>query len=130
MGANLSSPTFSAVTLLNKEVAPMGPLSPLVRLRQSIALVINRGTSPNMIGNMYMYGDARVIFGMALFLLNYNGVQHGKIASETMNNTIDKRHGYEQFKCMDRAEQARIKSYVRSEWFNGAYVVVVFFLLH
>eukprot|EP01059_Diplonema_ambulator_P007808 TRINITY_DN1730_c0_g1_i1.p1 TRINITY_DN1730_c0_g1~~TRINITY_DN1730_c0_g1_i1.p1 ORF type:complete len:162 (+),score=39.81 TRINITY_DN1730_c0_g1_i1:60-488(+) len=119
MGVAASSSTFSALAYNNKAYTPDSFLSGLTRYRINLANAVARGQTTNVSGSIITFPDARLIVGAVVFLANYNCINIGKQKQDEMAATIHKRHGWENFECMSAQDQARLKGYVRHEWFYG-----------
>eukprot|EP01064_Diplonema_japonicum_P038362 TRINITY_DN9264_c4_g1_i1.p1 TRINITY_DN9264_c4_g1~~TRINITY_DN9264_c4_g1_i1.p1 ORF type:complete len:143 (+),score=30.28 TRINITY_DN9264_c4_g1_i1:57-485(+) len=119
MGQGASSPTFAALTYNNRAYTPDGFLGGITRWRLNAMNAVGKGTTMNMYGGLVMFPDARMALALFLYCANYNCIANGKQKQDDMAATIHKRHGWENFEAMSPQDQARVKTYVRSEWYTG-----------
>jgi len=120
MGNQFSnSSAVRSFTHLNNASTSEGCLSTITKLRMAAAGKLGGGVSVNCFGGLLMIPDARLILLIPAFVIPYNAIDISKMNADNMANTINHRHGYENFEGMSAADKSRVKSYVRSEMRYG-----------
>eukprot|EP01061_Rhynchopus_euleeides_P026024 TRINITY_DN4250_c0_g1_i1.p3 TRINITY_DN4250_c0_g1~~TRINITY_DN4250_c0_g1_i1.p3 ORF type:complete len:145 (+),score=49.42 TRINITY_DN4250_c0_g1_i1:73-507(+) len=119
MGQGLSSAQFAGVTHMNKAVMPDNFLAGTTRTRLNFQHIVNQGVTQGMKGHFLFLPNATLALLVLSWAVSFNSIGNSKMAADEMAQTIQKRHGWDQFLTLSAADQARVKSHVRSEWKLG-----------
>eukprot|EP00755_Sulcionema_specki_P031522 Sspe_Gene.2116::Locus_700_Transcript_1_1_Confidence_1.000_Length_512::g.2116::m.2116 len=113
----MSSSDWSLFSYRNRAVLPDSFLDSVTKFRHNMGSWFLNGRSQGFGTFPAIQADARIPAMVLVHNHLWNTINLGKMHEDIMATTIDKRHGWENFQSMPREDQARIRNYVRSEWF-------------
>ena len=118
----MSSTQFGTVTNLNQQATSSTFLSSVTKFRMNAKRRGFMGLTNGMSGHAAFVPTPFFMVALIFSCYFFSPISNSKLVWDEQARTIDKRHGWEQFKDYSLADQARVLGYIRSEQRLGGYV--------